>query len=291
MKRKLLYGVFIILIIGLLSACNDDEEADEKEEEEAIPVETTEVEKGNLTIDKVVYGRTEPKSTSPIMLQTPGEIDELKVANGDEVEKDEVIARVKTPAGIQDIKAPKKGEVMKLEVSEGSMASDSDPVAIVADLSEMNVGLTVTAEVRKLFEKDKEVTIMDEDEELEGEISNIDSMPDDTGLYPITVYVENEDDKLIPGMVVSLTIPEKRVKDAFILPTEAIVEDSDGAFVYVVEDNKAKKQEITIKESQSDKTAIEGEIEEGDVIVINGSLTLTDGAELDVVDEEKENES
>jgi len=85
-----------------------------------------------------------------------------------------------------------------------------------------------------------------------------------------------------------MKVPEKRIKQALILPTEAIVEESDETFIYIMKDDKAVKTKIKVKETQSDKTAIEGEVEKGDQIIVNGQLTLSDGDKVKVVNESEE---
>src|SRR5690625_4810882 len=108
--RKILLSLTAILLIAMLAACNDDkEESGEKEGETVTPVEVADITKGDLVIEKSFYGRAEPNKTSPIMVQMPGEIDSLEVEEGDEVKEDDLIAKLKTQAGIQNIRASKEG--------------------------------------------------------------------------------------------------------------------------------------------------------------------------------------
>src|SRR5690625_3026525 len=128
--RKLLITFTALLLITLLAACNESEDSNENKEETVTPVETTEVSEGDLLIEKNVYGRTAPSSITPVILQMAGEIDVLEVENGDQVEEDDLIAKIKTPAGIQEIKAPATGEITELELKEGDIATETDPFAV-----------------------------------------------------------------------------------------------------------------------------------------------------------------
>jgi len=287
MKRVYL-GLLTIILITFLSACDQNEDTDTETEEQVIPVETIHVTEGDLAIEKTLYGRIAPSSTTPVLIQTPGEIDKLEVENGDQVEEDELIAKLKTPAGIQEIKAPEAGEIMKLEVKEGDITSDTEPLAMIVDMDELIINFSVTSNVRALFEKEGTYQTMIDGDEYEIEITSIHSLPDDTGLYPIEATVENKDNNLLPGMIAMLSLPEKKVENTLLLPTEAIFEDSDGAYVYIVKDNLAEKRKINIIESQSDKTAFEGEVNEGDEVIINGQLTVSDGSKVDVIEEENQ---
>ena len=282
MKKKL-GSIMVILLIVLLAACNNEETADDKKEKRVIPVETEAAIKDDFTIEKSVYGRTSPESTTPIMLQTPGEIDTLEVENGNQVKKDDLIATLKTPAGIQNIRAPKDGEIAKLSASEGDMLSEEDPLAVIVDMEKAKLEFAVTSGVQSLFSKDDKLSVLIDKNKFEATITSVGTLPDDTGLYPIEATVENEDKDILAGMIATMIVPQKKLKDVIIVPTEGVVEENDETFVYVVKEDKAKKIGVKIKETQSDQTAIKGDIKADDQVVVNGQLTLNDGDEVNVV--------
>lgn len=286
--RKLFLGVIMILLIGMMTACSEDEEKQEEKTEKVTSVETVDVEEGTLTIEKTMNGRTKPGSSKPIMPETPGEIESLKVENGDEVNKDDLIATIKSPAGNQSIYAPQSGEVMKLNTSEGEIVSDEEPLAVIADTETTKIEFTVTADEQKLLKKDEKYKAVINDDEYEAEITSIDKMPDDTGLYPAEAEMETKDSDVLSGEFAQIKVPEKRIKQAMILPTEAIVEESDETFIYIMKGDKAVKTEVEVKETQSDKTAVEGEVKKGDQVIVNGQLTLSDGEKVKEVKESGE---
>lgn len=273
-----------ICMIGLLVACsNSDTEDDEKDT--IVPVETTQVKEDELVIEKTLSGRTAPNQTTPVIIEMPGEVVEIHAENGDTVEEDDVLITLETQAGNQDIKAPKTGEIAQLDLSEGDVATDADPIAIIIDMEKMKVNYTVTHQMRSLLKKEMQLDTTAEDESYKAEITTVGSIPGETTLYPVEAIIDNDEDKLIPGMIVKSFVPEKRLEKALIVPTASIVEESDGAFVYLIEDDEAVKVEITITESQSDVTAIEGNVHVDDEVVMNGRLTLSDGSKVEVVEE------
>ncbi|HLR09277.1 MAG TPA: efflux RND transporter periplasmic adaptor subunit [Bacillota bacterium] len=284
--KKMMLATIALMFMILLVACGEANSADDDEQQDrSIPVETVEAEKGDLVVEKSIYARTAPSATTPVMVEQPSEIDSLEVTNGDRVEKDDLLATIATPSGRTNIYANQAGEIANLNVEEGSIATTEEPLAVIADLDTLKLEFTVTAKTRKLLTKDEKYPVQIAGEEYEAKIISIDTMPDDTGLYPVEATVENADEDILPGMVAVLKVPEKRVKDAILVPTETIVEEGDEAFVYVVEDNQAKKTDVTIGETQSDQTSIEGDIAEGDTVVVNGQLTLSDGEQVNIVKE------
>ncbi|MEC5424513.1 efflux RND transporter periplasmic adaptor subunit [Virgibacillus sp. C22-A2] len=280
--KKIVLSVAAVLLIGLLAACNEDDTNEEKTER-VTSVETVKVIVGDLVIEKSVYGRTSPMSTTPVMVQMPGEIDVLEVENGDKVEEDDLIATIATPAGKQNIRASRDGEITSLEAAEGDMISDSEPLAVIANMDSVKVTFSVTSDVRSLFKKEDKLTIVLADEDYDAEITSISTMPDDTGLYPVEATVENKEGTILPGMVGTMYVAEKRITEAIIIPTAAVVEENDETFVYVIQDEQAVKTTITIKDTQSDETAAEGDIQAGDQVVVSGQLTLSDGDQVNVV--------
>ncbi|MFD1852147.1 efflux RND transporter periplasmic adaptor subunit [Oceanobacillus bengalensis] len=278
--RRLLLSVTAILLLIVLAACNEEEPVDE--EERVVAVEVAEAMEGNLTVENMIYGRTTPHQTTPVIVQVPGEIDALEVENGDKVEEDDLIATLATAAGNQNIHSTADGEVINLQVQEGDIATTDQPLAMVANLDRMEVQFSVISSVRSLFSKADTLDAMIDGKEYEATVTQMDTLPDDTGLYPIIAIVENEDADILPGMIAEVVVPEEKIDSAIIVPTEAIVEEAEESYVYVVKDNMAEKRDITILETESKNTAIEGDIKAGDQIITTGQLTLNNGIQVNV---------
>ncbi|WP_174614901.1 efflux RND transporter periplasmic adaptor subunit [Virgibacillus ihumii] len=281
--RKVLLFISAAALISVLAACNQDDQTSGKKEEKVIPVETAGAVKDDLVVEKDIYGRTAPVRTTPVMVQTPGEITELEVENGDMVETDDLIATIETARGSQHIYASADGEIAKLNASEGSMVSNSEPLAVIADMSSMELSFTVTSGTQDLFSEDDTYTAEIDGKKYEAEITSISSMPDDTGLYPVEATIDEASNNMLAGMVAVMQVPEKTVNNTIIVPTEAVMTESGQSFVYTIQDGKASKVNVTIQEVQSDKTAIKGDVEKGDEVVTDGQLTLTEGSKVEVV--------
>lgn len=288
MIKRLVLGVTIgATLLMTMVACNDEAE-EEPEEDRIIPVETASIEKDDLIVENQFFGRLSPEQMIPVLLENPGEIDELLVENDETVEKDDIIAKIKTPVGTQNIRAPEAGEVIKLDVKEGEKVSGEEPLAFIVDLDQLKLELTVTEKDRSLFKKDKKLDVTVEEKSYEFTTEDIAKLPDDTGLYPISGTIKNKKSRLLPGMIATINVPKKLVSKSLLIPTEALIEDSDETYIYTIEDDIAHRTNVTVIEAQSDLTAIEGDVAEGDTIVINGQLTLFDGAKVEVVNEENE---
>lgn len=285
--KKIWMPIFVAALS--LSACSNDA-PEETTEERVTPVETATVIQGDLEVTKQFYGRISPESMTPIMSPAPGEVEALHVENGEQVEEGEIIASIQTsesPAPLE-IEATQNGQVANVTVQEGGIASNSEPMMTIVDLDSMIVAIEVTASNLALFENTEEaiVTIENVNYEEEVAISHVATVPGDTGLYTVELIVENEDEEIKPGMSAVVTIAERVVEEAFILPTAALVEENETTFVYLVEEDQAVEVPVTVIEAQSAQVAVEGELEEEDTVVIRGQLTLRDGSPVSVEREE-----
>ncbi|WP_430790282.1 efflux RND transporter periplasmic adaptor subunit [Virgibacillus flavescens] len=283
--KKWKMAITALLIFTVLAACNQEEDKTADKQETITAVETSPVKKEDLIIEHSLYGRTAPVSSTPIILQMPGEITNLEVENGDKVDEDDTIATIQTAQGKQTIYAQAAGEIAQLQGDEGTIVNAEKPLALIVDLEELLLKAAVTAESRSLFEAGKKYPITINNTNIEGEITSVGTLPNEAGLYPIEASIKNEDKTLLPGMVAELIVPENTIQDALIIPTEAVVEESGKTFIYIIQNDKAVQKKIEIIDTQSDVTAVKGELKKDDQVVTSGTLTLTDGAKVNVVKE------
>src|SRR5699024_238745 len=134
---------------------------------------------------------------------------------------------------------------------------------VVTKTDKLKATFSLTGDNQKLFDKDDEANVYIDDEKYEGKVISIDSLPNDVGQYDLKVEFDNEDD-VLAGSSAELEIKETREKDTLIVPTDAIVSETDEDFVYIADDDKAKKVDVDIIETQTDQTAVEGDLEKDD---------------------------
>lgn len=285
MRIKTVASALVISSLLIFAGCDQSEnqtDDGQSEKETAIPVKTGEVETGKFYSEKSVYGKIAPEKQTPIMLEQPAELKTLKVENGDEVKEDDHVATIKTQEGERQINAPKDGIVAQLDSSEGATVSNEDPLMVIVDLDKLTASFSVTNTMRDLFEKGDEVSIYVDDEKYEAKIQGMDTLPNDAGQYPIKANFDNEDEEILPGMSAQLIAKKLEEKDTIIIPTDAVVTETDEDFVFVVDGDKAKKVDVKVQHTQSDKTAVKAAIDEKDELVIEGQHTLADGSRIDI---------
>ncbi len=286
--KKIYVGLVAILLIGLLSACTEEDATNEKKEDRIVPVETMKVTEGDFVIEKSIYGRTAPSRSTPIILSSPGEVDEWKVKEGEKVTEDDKLAVIQTPRGNQTIYAPTDGTIVNFAADEGMQVSGEEPIAMIVDLNPLKVSFSVTESMQKTLQQEEQYPIKLGKDTYDTKVTSIGTIPNDAGLFTVEATVDNKKETILPGTVVEMRVPIKRVQDTLIVPTRAVMEESGSSFIFKIVNGKAKKVTIEIEDVQSYQTAIKGEVKAGEDIVVNGQLTLSDNSKVDVVKESGE---
>lgn len=286
--RNMPFLLMIILFVIAVSACGGEVDEQQKVENTVTPVETAEIITGDYIITHSVYGKINPSKQSPVVFQQPGEITDIKVDNGTKVKKDERLAKVKTQMGSLAIKAPTDGEIAHLQLKKNDFFTGEEPFALIIDNSSVIIHFFVTPQIRDLFSVEKQEKVLIDNKEYKAEITMIDSLPNEAGQYQVEAELDNEAGHILPGMTAEILVEDVREKNVLLAPTEAIMTESGDTFLFVVEDGKAKKLDISVLHTQSDQSVIEAtDVKEHDQVIVTGQFLLTDGTPVEVVKEGK----
>lgn len=118
-------------------------------------------------------------------------------------------------------------------------------------------------------------------EKRTGKVIVIDNQVDiSIGAVRAKAQLQNTDRKLIPGQFVQVLLNTNTLKDALVVPIQAIVTNQKGSFLYVVgEEDKVSLKPITIISQASGLAAISG-VQVGDRIVVEGKQNLRPGGKI-----------
>jgi RND family efflux transporter MFP subunit len=125
---------------------------------------------------------------------------------------------------------------------------------------------------------DVEVIIPGERRHAKGAVTMIENAVDNTtGMATIRATMPNADELLWPGTLITAQMT-LRVESSVVVPSAAVQVSQSGPFVYVVRDHKAVVVPVKVARMMGSETAITDGLKEGDVVVTDGHLQLTDGA-------------
>jgi membrane fusion protein (multidrug efflux system) len=100
------------------------------------------------------------------------------------------------------------------------------------------------------------------------------------GTFKATVYIENQDGELAPGMFGRFNIAYEKHADALLIPAAALLEEDNDIVVYVVTDGSASRREIEIGIQSDGFVEVLSGLEKADQIVVTGQNGLRDGAKV-----------
>ena len=182
--------------------------------------------------------------------------------------------------------SPVDGILVSMNAVENSYVSTSMPVAVIDGTDAMKITASVSEVlVPKLNAGDvADVYVSAAEQTFEATIRSVDRAVNmQTRLYTVVLDVPAEAEGLISGMFANVTFRTDVSEDAVVISSNAIVTSNDVQYVYVVEDNTARRVEITTGLTGSGVTEVLSGLEEGQLLVTVGQTYLMDGDAVRIV--------
>ena len=101
-----------------------------------------------------------------------------------------------------------------------------------------------------------------------------------TGTYKLKAIFNNDKSLLFPNQFVNVHLLVDVKKNLVIVPAPAIQRGPQGTYVYVVNGDTAKIQNLTVALTAGDTTGISAGLRPGDVVVTDGQDKLQDGSRV-----------
>jgi multidrug efflux system membrane fusion protein len=124
----------------------------------------------------------------------------------------------------------------------------------------------------------------------QGEVKFISNQIDTaTGTIELKATFPNEDESLFANQFVNLRLQTNILKNATVIPAQALQLSSDGSFVFVInKDNTVTRKAVTSGPTLGDDLqAILTGVAPGDRLVTEGIDRLTNGSKVQLADESK----
>ncbi len=101
-----------------------------------------------------------------------------------------------------------------------------------------------------------------------------------TGAVNLRARVANPQHLLLPGMFVTLTAHLGQQNNVFLVPQQALLRDTQGAYLLVVKpDNKVVRKDVETSTSLGNDWVVTKGIADGDQVVVTGVQSVHDGAQ------------
>jgi RND family efflux transporter MFP subunit len=120
--------------------------------------------------------------------------------------------------------------------------------------------------------------------EFPGTVTRIaDALQPGTRTLLTEIDVPNLDRALAPGIYCSVELKIPRKTPSLIVPSEAIIFNRNGLSVALVENGIARIRPVTVVRDFGTTVEVSDGVKEGDQVVLNPAVDLTDGRELKIV--------
>lgn len=191
------------------------------------------------------------------------------------------------------IRASMDGRLGNLLVHEGNLVKASDvPLVTLNQVAPVYVAFSVPeqqlAEIRRqAIGESLTVKAAFPDapsEQFTGHLSFIDNAVDSaTGTILLKATFPNEDKALWPGQFVNVTLDLSVLKNAILVPTQAVQQGQQGTYVYVVgQDGTAELRPVKTGQTRDGEVVVLDGIKGGEKVVTDGQLRLFPGARVEI---------
>lgn len=180
----------------------------------------------------------------------------------------------------RSIRAPIAGVVGILPVTVGQYVTSDTDIATIDDRSRILIDFWVPERFAGMIEPGQELSaasIARPGEVFTGTVSALDNRIDpESRTLHVEARIINPDDRLRAGMAfrVGMRFPGDTYPAVDPL---AIQWNTDGAYVWAVEDGRARRTPVRIVQRNSDRVLVDGAFQEADLVVVQGVQNVRDG--------------
>jgi len=254
--------------------------------DEAIPVKAVTVKAGTMQEFLDYVANVKAQEETQVFPRVSGKIVEKVKQEGDRVAKGDTIAWIdRDEVGLtfekSAVESPIDGIVARVVVDTGANVSAQTPVALVVDMEKVKVFLDVPEKYLPSLSVGMNASVNVEaypEETFSGTIVRISPIVDiATRTCQVEIGIDNKDHKLRSGMYAKVKVVTREYKDALVVLKEAVLGKDPQQYVYVVREQKAYVQDVSVGVRQGPYLQITRGLAEGDRVVIMGQQRLRDG--------------
>lgn len=215
--------------------------------------------------------------------KTTAGVQEATVAQGEAN-----LQSLKVQRGYYDIRAPATGRIGVSSVRAGAVIRVDDILATVRQLQPIYVAFGLPerhiADLRAARDARVSITLQGSGETISGgTVAVIDNTVDpQTGTLTARAIFPNEDERLWPGTLGSVTVTLRVDPNVVAVPSEAVQAGQAGTFVFVVADGVARVRPVKVARTVDGRSVIASGLDGGETVVTDGQLSLRNGTRVSV---------
>lgn len=180
------------------------------------------------------------------------------------------------------IKAPITGVISTKYVDEGSHVDPATCILEIVNIDHVEVEGGVAGKYFPLIKPGKTRARVEvdayRDDVFEGKVDRVQPELDpQTRTAKVTVRIDNENNRLKPGMFARMEIIVKRREEVTVIPDSALMQSGNNYSAFMINGGKAHLRKVQIGlEEAADNEVLDG-VKPGDMVVVRGIHLLKDG--------------
>ncbi len=202
---------------------------------------------------------------------------------------DAAISNAQTQVDYTTVKAPISGVAGLRQVDVGNIVNASTQTGIVTIAQIEPIAVIFTAPEEQLpyinepqsVQPLKVIAITTDGKKplAEGTLSVVNNQVDTTsGTIRLKGVFDNKNHALWPGQSVSTRLLIKTLKDATVVPDDAIQHSTDGLYAYIVnQDNKAEVRKVRVSHSIDGRSVVDDGLSPGQQVITSGQYKVQPG--------------
>ncbi len=193
---------------------------------------------------------------------------------------------LKVQKSFTTIRAPFSGRISVANVKVGNFVrpADTAPLAVINQMAPVYVTFAIPqralVDLREAMAAgDPKViaTIPGHQRSEDGKVAMVENAVDaTTGMVTVRGIMNNENETLWPGTLVNAKLII-RTEEAVTVPTAAVQRSQDGNYVFVIQDGKAHRLNVTVSRTFQGLSAVASGLTGGEDVIVDGQLLLSEG--------------
>jgi membrane fusion protein (multidrug efflux system) len=211
--------------------------------------------------------------------------EEFDVANADYASAKAQTQLIKAQIAKTSVKAPFSGKVGLRSISPGTYITPTILVAKLVNTSKLKITFSIPEKYATQVNSGSQIdfTVSGSSKTYSAKIYAIEpEVAVATRTLQIRAVADNADGKLLPGTFADIKLPLNIIKDAIVVPSEAIVPIQDGKKVFISDMGKAKEVKVEATTRTDSSILILSGLKAGDTLVTSGVMALKNEAPIKV---------
>ncbi|PWJ97364.1 membrane fusion protein (multidrug efflux system) [Flavobacterium araucananum] len=211
--------------------------------------------------------------------------EEFDVANADHASAQAQSQLIKAQIAKTSVKAPFSGKIGLRSISPGTYITPTILVAKLVNTGKLKITFSIPEKYASQIKTGSSIdfTVSGSEKVYSAKIYAIEpEVAVATRTLQIRAIADNIDGKLFPGTFADVKLPLNIIKDAIVVPTEAIVPVQDGKKVYIANMGKAKEVMVNATTRTDASILILSGLKAGDTVITSGVMSLKNDAPIKV---------